>query len=1383
MLGHAHFSRHILRLPSRFQLLQSPNHLRLAVPAPRHVPPLSAVRNHTQFCADLGEQVTAPGGTTETTTVNYSSFNVRTNFGCSGITEGGGTGIYMPVSVAYPNGQSYSFSYEATPGYSGYVTGRIEPVTLPTGGYYEYDYPGANDSISCAAAEASIPQDIITQLTRNVSDGSKTLTYAYGVNYPTTPAQTTMSVSANPVDSSIAQTIVTTFSSGNLETSRQVYQGSTLLRTVNTTWSENSTYLVPSAKVTILEDGKTQSETDTTWLYAGIPLQVTEYGFGVGGKGSLIRTTNYTYGLTGSSYTAANILNRVTGLTITDNISGNVISQTNTSYDTNAFTACITGAPGHNDTAFPCTNTTRGNATTITKYANAAALTGPITYQQYYDSLGNLRQSANDSCTQTTWNYSATTEYGYPDSTVCGTSPSLTTSYTYDFGTGLPLSMTDPNSQVTTYSYDYMKRPLSVSFPDGGSTADSYNDSAFTVTETTAIGGGVSPKVTETFYDALGRPKETELVSDPSGPDFTLKTYDALSRLKTVTNPYRTISDLTYGTTTYSYDVLNRKTLVTEQDNSTVAGSYSLNSTTVTDEAGKTRESIVDGLGRITEMVENPGGLGYVTNYTYDALDDLLTVTQGGSRTRTFTYDSLKRLASSNNPESGVVSYTYTTNSNVLTKTDARQIKITYAWDDLNHLLSRTYSNSDPTVSYSYGSTTCVVVSTCYNIGRMTGVTDAAGSESFAYDKMGRLWGDQRTTNSITKNTAYTYNLDGSLAALTNPSGRAITYTYNSAAKPLLATDGSTEVNYVSSVRYAPNGAPIALTLGSTVNYTLIYNQRWQPCWTWASPGTGLPVTDACTTTATTGTIFDLKYNYNSGADNGNLAGITNDRNSNRSQTYGYDALNRITSAGTVATCTASCWGLTFGLDEWANLKSATASGTATPLSLAVGTNNQITTAPFTFDAAGNELTDATYTYTWNAESQIKTAGDASYLYDGLGHRVEKSGTKLYWYGGSGQVLDETDATGSTSNATFNEHFYFNGARVGRRDYLNNAYYYFADQVNNSRVIAEVPAGTTTATLCYDADFYPYGGEIDFTSTCTPTHKFQGEERDPETGNDYHAARFYSYAYGRFLSPDPAGIFVAGLTNPQRWNLYGFVTNNPLSFIDPTGLDTCYVTTDGTPGGTPDGTITTEAGCRAKGGTWIPTLNQTITVNGNSGVSVYASDDWVPTNDSQLEQTQKQNIFTCAAGIGDKYSIAGGLHALGIGTSGVAGFVTDALGGNSFSGATNLVASLGSGTAGGHNVFYNMGQGVVAGPGQGILPPGINGPWGASASGLATDAIAKTAWSSVTGAGQTLTTLGGEVSLASTAVTAVEFASGVAEAKYAYDLLTYAIGLSVCAAR
>ncbi|MGC1661395.1 MAG: hypothetical protein WA737_15400 [Candidatus Acidiferrales bacterium] len=105
------------------------------------------------------------------------------------------------------------------------------------------------------------------------------------------------------------------------------------------------------------------------------------------------------------------------------------------------------------------------------------------------------------------------------------------------------------------------------------------------------------------------------------------------------------------------------------------------------------------------------------------------------------------------------------------------------------------------------------------------------------------------------------------------------------------------------------------------------------------------------------------------------MIGITNDRDTTRSQTFGYDQVNRIVTAGTPAPCGANCWSQSFVYDQWANLTSATATGTAPPLTLAVNANNQVSTAGFTFDGAGNETHDATFAYVWNAESEIKTGG------------------------------------------------------------------------------------------------------------------------------------------------------------------------------------------------------------------------------------------------------------------------------------------------------------------------------------------------------------------------------------------------------------------------
>jgi RHS repeat-associated protein len=170
-------------------------------------------------------------------------------------------------------------------------------------------------------------------------------------------------------------------------------------------------------------------------------------------------------------------------------------------------------------------------------------------------------------------------------------------------------------------------------------------------------------------------------------------------------------------------------------------------------------------------------------------------------------------------------------------------------------------------------------------------------------------------------------------------------------------------------------------------------------------------------------------------------------------------------------------------------------------------------------------------------------AAGVTYGNDGDGKRVKKSNGELYWYGTGPDPLLETDLSGN--NPT--EYVFFNGKRIARRDPSGTVYYYFEDHLGSSRVI--VQAGQNTA--CYEADFYPFGGERVVTNTCGQNYKFAGMERDSETGNDQTWFRYYASNLGRWLSPDP----VAGdITNPQSLNRYAYVLNNPCSLVDPLGL-------------------------------------------------------------------------------------------------------------------------------------------------------------------------------------------------------------------------------------
>lgn len=197
------------------------------------------------------------------------------------------------------------------------------------------------------------------------------------------------------------------------------------------------------------------------------------------------------------------------------------------------------------------------------------------------------------------------------------------------------------------------------------------------------------------------------------------------------------------------------------------------------------------------------------------------------------------------------------------------------------------------------------------------------------------------------------------------------------------------------------------------------------------------------------------------------------------------------------------------------------------------------------YDVAGNTTSDGVYSYAYNAENQQTPAAGVTYTYDGDGKRVKKSNGTLYWYGVGGEVLTETDLAGN--NPT--EYVFFAGKRVARRDPSGTVYYLFADHLGSSRVMTD-----STGAVCYDADFYPYGGERAVTTTCPQNYKFTGKERDTEAQNDYFGARFHQSNLNRFMSPDPL-MASAHARNPQTWNRYAYALNNPLRFVDPDGME------------------------------------------------------------------------------------------------------------------------------------------------------------------------------------------------------------------------------------
>ena len=1150
---------------------------------------------------------TAPSAASAAYTVNYTTYSIQTNFGCSGVGDYGinGTTTASLVSeidlpdIATNSSDKYTFTYEPTPGHSGFVTGRLASVTLPTGGTISYSYTGSNNGIECGDGTTA-------GFTRTTPDGAWSYTRTLG----TVPTSST--TITDPQGNQTFMQFV-----GTYPTVEQVYQGpiapANLLRSTTTCYDgltsncATTIFGTPiSQRAVTIQLGTNGPQCKHVYLYdggagtlnTGVLNEQDDYDYGPSAPGALLRKTLYTY--------KVGIPTELTNVKL-QNASGTILSQTTYTYDETAVTAPPNQpTPQHNSVG----SQPRRNLTTLNN--------GLTQHWTYYDT-GAVATHTDVNGAVTTNNYgslAATCGNSYPTS--ISEPLSMSQFKTWNCTGGVGVSLTDENSQQSTITYNDPSfwRPAQQNSPDGGQTSWTYNSST---SITTSVKITSSQNITTTtLLDSLGRVSQTQLVSDPVGATYVDTTYDSLGRTKTVSNPHRATAGPTDGTTTTFYDALDRVCLVVPPDGTlpsgngcpaaqptnTVFGTYSGNTATVMDQTGKSRKSVADGLGRLIQVFEDPAGLNFETDYAYDALGNLLCVAQKGTNTgtfsncastpaswrpRTFTYDSLSRLLTVNNPESGSVTYTYDTSGNLATKTSPKPnqtgtttVVATYSYDTLHRLTQKSFNDgSTPTVKYVYDAAaapsgcTLPTLTISNGIGRRTGMCDGAGSEAWAYDSMGRSLFDKRTTNNLTKQFGYTYNLDGSLATITTPAGEVETYTQGAAGRSIGFTS-SFGGNFAYNVHYTPGGAVCFMNFGwgNTYTHRYTFNNRLQPVamqeYGDVTHGATPAYPPCAASNDTTGTRLDLTYNFvdTGGHNNGDVVSITNNYYTPISQSFTYDSLNRLTTAQTTATHAtdaANCWAETYNYDAWGNLLKLGLDTTNQSAYVGctqesgfdftnfISTNNRITASGYGYDSAGNLTTNpGVGSQTFDAENNLISTGGVTYTYDGDGKRVMKSSGTIYWYGGVGSPLQESDLTGANTYT----HYYFNGRRIGRREPTNGVDHYSLDQLGNARWVVSNNGGWDVS------DFYPFGGERVLQSASNNHYKFTSQERDSESGLDHFSARFNSSTLGRFISPDPENAG-ADLSVPQSWNAYSYVLNNPINAIDPDGLDCVYLDNNG----------------------------------------------------------------------------------------------------------------------------------------------------------------------------------------------------------------------------
>ncbi len=752
----------------------------------------------------------------------------------------------------------------------------------------------------------------------------------------------------------------------------------------------------------------------------------------------------------------------------------------------------------------------------------------PVSYT--YDASGRLWKVTNAE--------GGVTEYTYDGShrmlTLKEPTGSIRTTNTYDAnGRVATQTLADGTVSSLVYTLDGNGKIVQTDTTDarGATQRLTFNSSGYTLTKVEALG---QPEAQTTTYEWQANTNLLLSVTDALNRK-TAYTYDAKGNTLTVTKLATTANAVT---TTLTYEpVFNQVATVTDPLNHTTTFGYDAkgNLTTITNALNKVTTitvnpqgqplTIKDPLNNLTTLTYEVGDLVKVkdplnreTQRILDAAGRLRNVTNPLGQKTLYTPDALDRITQLVDAINGTTAFTYDANSNLLTVTDAKSQQTVYTYNNMN----RTATRKDPllkTEAYTYDNNgnlatvtdrkSQVTTSTYDLLNRKTKATYQDGtSTNYTYDAGNRVTQVQEKNSGGTVTATITRAYDG-LDRLTQEvtAQGTVTYTYDNASRRATMTvAGQPTVTYT----YDNANRLTQITQGANL-VTIGYDD--------ADRRASLTLPNG----------NSVVYAYNAASE---LLSLTYKQGATviGDLTYTYDAAgNRIKQGGAFARSTIPP-------------ALATASYNVNNQQTRFGTNT------LTYDFNGNiqTVTDAggTATYSWNARNQlagiISTGFSASFSYDSFGRRTGKTiqgTTTNFVYDGLNPVQEKagTTVTANLLTGLGIDEFLTRTDGAGTRGLLTDA------------LGSTVALGDGTGALQTQYTYEPFGYATQTGQANTSSYKYTGRE-DDGSGLYYYRARYYHPRLQRFISEDPIG-FVGGDVN-----FYGYVANDPLTYLDSYGL-------------------------------------------------------------------------------------------------------------------------------------------------------------------------------------------------------------------------------------
>ena len=221
----------------------------------------------------------------------------------------------------------------------------------------------------------------------------------------------------------------------------------------------------------------------------------------------------------------------------------------------------------------------------------------------------------------------------------------------------------------------------------------------------------------------------------------------------------------------------------------------------------------------------------------------------------------------------------------------------------------------------------------------------------------------------------------------------------------------------------------------------------------------------------------------------------------------------------------------------------------------------------YTYNTANNQLTATAGTkavaYSYDANGNLVSAGGRVFVYDGLNRliKVEDQGTVVATYGYDSSNRRIRKTVGSTTTCYLydinsqliaesvdgtvaREYFYLDGQPLALREYQSNpgTYFFINDHLGTPQRLV-----SGSGTLVWQAIYSPFGKAERVTGSVQNNLRFPGQYFDAETGLHYNWHRYYDPDAGRYVSADPIGL-------DGGMNLYAYVKNDPVNWVDPLGL-------------------------------------------------------------------------------------------------------------------------------------------------------------------------------------------------------------------------------------